>query len=92
MYNEYLQDAVPEPIEQPPENRTPAAGTSGGGLLQLLADRLGGAKLVPVIRWESAGHRSAYYHRRPAPARHIAGAHSIPCARIRAHAAPVRLA
>ncbi|HJC20789.1 MAG TPA: hypothetical protein H9707_03380 [Candidatus Butyricicoccus avicola] len=45
MYNEYLQDAVPEPIEQPPENRTPAAGTSGGGLLQLLADRLGGAKL-----------------------------------------------
>ena len=27
MYNEYLQDAVPEPIEQPPENRTPAAGT-----------------------------------------------------------------
>lgn len=45
MYNEYLQDAVPDPIEQPPENRTPAAGTSGGGLLQLLADRLGGAKL-----------------------------------------------
>ena len=45
MYNEYLQDAVPEPIEQPPEHRTPAAGTSGGGLLQLLADRLGGAKL-----------------------------------------------
>lgn len=45
MYNEYLQDAVPEPIEQPPENRTPAARTSGGGLLQLLADRLGGAKL-----------------------------------------------
>lgn len=45
MYNEYLQGAVPEPIEQPPENRTPAAGTSGGGLLQLLADRLGGAKL-----------------------------------------------
>ena len=45
MYNEYLQDAVPEPIEQPPENRTHAAGTSGGGLLQLLADRLGGAKL-----------------------------------------------
>ena len=45
MYNEYLQDAVLEPIEQPPENRTPAAGTSGGGLLQLLADRLGGAKL-----------------------------------------------
>ena len=45
MYNEYLQDAVPEPIEQPPENRTPAAWTSGGGLLQLLADRLGGAKL-----------------------------------------------
>ena len=45
MYNEYLQDAVPEPIEQPPEKRTPAAGTSGVGLLQLLADRLGGAKL-----------------------------------------------
>ena len=45
MYNEYLQDAVPEPIEQPPENRTPAAGASRGGLLQLLADRLGGAKL-----------------------------------------------
>ena len=45
MYNEYLQDAVPEPIEQPPENRTPAAGTNGSGLLQLLADRLGGAKL-----------------------------------------------
>lgn len=45
MYNAYLQDAVPEPIERPPESRTPASGTSGGGLLQLLTDRLGGAKL-----------------------------------------------
>ena len=45
MYNEYLQDAVPESGERPSENRTPAAGTSGGGLLQLLTDRLGGAKL-----------------------------------------------
>ena len=45
MYNEYLQDAVPEPIEQPPENRTPPPRPTRGGLLQLLADRLGGAKL-----------------------------------------------
>ncbi len=36
---------MPDQIEQRPESRTPAAGTSGGGLLQLLADRLGGAKL-----------------------------------------------
>ena len=36
---------MPERIEHPPKNRTPPAGTSGGGLLQLLADRLGGAKL-----------------------------------------------
>ena len=45
MYNEYLQDAVPEPIEQPPENRTPAAGASGGGVLPPLARPLGGSKL-----------------------------------------------
>ena len=45
MYNEYLQGAVPEPIEQPPENRTPAAGASGGGLLSPFAGRVGGAKV-----------------------------------------------
>ena len=45
MYNEYLQDAVPEPIEQPPENRTPSSGASGGGLRQRLANRLDSAKL-----------------------------------------------
>ena len=44
MYNEYLQDAVPEPIEQPPENRTPAPGASGRGVLLLLVARLGGAE------------------------------------------------
>ena len=44
MYNEYLQDAVPEPIEQPPENRTPAAGTPRGGVVQPLAGRRGGAR------------------------------------------------
>ena len=42
MYNEYLQDAVPEPIEQPPENRTPAAGTSRGGLVPLFSGPPGG--------------------------------------------------
>ena len=58
MYNEYLQDAVPEPIEQPPENRTPAAGASRGGVVSLFADPLGGAQLdartlvaVPGIRF-----------------------------------------
>ena len=45
MYNEYLQHAAPEPMAPPPKNRTPPAGTPGAGLLQLLADRLGGAKL-----------------------------------------------
>ena len=44
MYNEYLQDAVPEPIEQPPENRTPAPGASRGGLLSLFAPPPGGAQ------------------------------------------------
>ena len=43
MYNEYLQDAVPEPIEQPPENRTHAPGAPGAGPRQLLAGPLGGA-------------------------------------------------
>ena len=45
MYMESFQAAAPEPTGQPPENRPPAAGPPGGGLLQLLADRLGGAKL-----------------------------------------------
>ena len=45
MNNDSWQPAVPDPTEQPPKNRPPPAGTSGGGLLQLLADRLGGAKL-----------------------------------------------
>lgn len=51
MYNEYLQDAgqpdasiSSEDFTQEP--RTAASGSSSsGGLLQLLADRLGGAKL-----------------------------------------------
>ena len=45
MYNEYLQDAVPEPIEQPPENRTPAAGPPGGGRRKRFSGPRGGAKL-----------------------------------------------
>ena len=45
MYNEYLQAGTPEPLGPPPENRPPPAGPPGAGLLQLLADRLGGAKL-----------------------------------------------
>ena len=45
MNNEYWQAAAPDPTEHPPETRPPPAGPSGGGLLQLLADRLGGAKL-----------------------------------------------
>ena len=45
MYNESWRAPGPDPIEHPPKTRPPAAGPSGGGLLQLLADRLGGAKL-----------------------------------------------
>lgn len=49
MYNEYLQQAAPDEFSQgepAPEQTTPASGlSSGGGLMQLLTDRLGGAKL-----------------------------------------------
>ena len=45
MYNEYLQDAVPEPIEQPPENRTPAARAPRGGRPPLFFHPPGGAQL-----------------------------------------------
>lgn len=45
MYNEYLQQATPEDFSSS-ERKTPASGlSSGGGLMQLLTDRLGGAKL-----------------------------------------------
>ena len=42
MYNEYLQDAVPEPIEQPPENRTPAARASPRAPVSLFCHPPGG--------------------------------------------------
>lgn len=47
MYNEYLQQAAPDEFSEPMrEQITPASGlSSGGGLMQLLTDRLGGAKL-----------------------------------------------
>lgn len=44
MYNEYLEQAVPDSAK-PPETAVPASGSGGGGLLHLLSDRLGGAKL-----------------------------------------------
>lgn len=48
MYNEYLQQAAPDdlPMGEPEQTTMPASGlSSGGGLMQLLTDRLGGAKL-----------------------------------------------
>ena len=45
MYNEYLQQAAPDECSEPmQEQTTPASGlSSGGGLMLLLTDRLGGA-------------------------------------------------